>query len=69
MEMGETLDSYKSIIKEAKEKKKRFKKRHDDMPENVKNALQVVIEAIEKKEKGKLMTADNKNKYLFLWPQ
>ena len=38
-------------MQEAKEKEKAFKKRRDDMPENVKNALQVVIEAIEKRER------------------
>ena len=41
-------------MQEAKEKEKAFKKRRDDMPENVKNALQVVIEAIEKKRKENL---------------
>ena len=52
--VGRDAGSSNPSSKEAKEKEKAFKKRRDDMPENVKNALQVVIEAIEKKRKEKL---------------
>ena len=48
------MTAVNEATQEAKEKEKAFKKRRDDMPENVKNALQVVIEAIEKKRKEKL---------------
>ena len=51
---GENMKDANEAMQEAKEKEKAFKKRRDDMPENVKNALQVVIEAIEKKRKENL---------------
>ena len=51
---GRDAGSSNKSSKEAKEKEKAFYILRDNMPENVKNALQVVIEAIEKKRKEKL---------------